>query len=142
MRVRPQPAAVAWHPTGMSRVLVGALLLALFAAGMWFAWLGWDHSYYDVDGVAQGPYRPWQVVGCGVSVSAATVFTHLRTRPPRAIPQLAAAASVGFAVPWSVDASSDVTGMWVIGLMYLLIGGFLGLTLLLGITEVVTTSKR
>jgi len=126
----------------MPRVLLQALLLALFAAAMWFAWLGWDHSYYYVDGVAQGPYRPWQVIGCGGLISAATVFAHLRTQHPRAIPVLAAAPGIGFAVPWAIDASSDETGMWLIGLWFVLVGSFIGLIVLLAVTEVVVTARH
>ena len=56
----PRPAAPrSQGPVpSVTRLLIVAVLLALFAATMWFAWLGWDHTYYDVDGVAQGPYRP------------------------------------------------------------------------------------
>ena len=123
----------------MRRVLLRALLLALFAAAMWFAWLGWDHSYYYVDGVAQGPYRAWQVIGCGGLISAATVFAYLRTQGPVAIPVLAAAPGIGFAVPWAIDASSDETGTWLVGLFFLLVGSFVGLVVLLAVTEVVAT---
>ena len=110
----------------MRRLLGTALLLMLFSAGMWFAWLGWDHEYYLVDGVAQGPYRAWQVVGCGAAIAAASVLAYLRVRDVIAIFVLAAAAVVGFAVPWSWDASSDETGMWVVGLFMLLVGGGAG----------------
>jgi hypothetical protein len=114
-----------------------ALLLMLFSAGMWFAWLGWDHEYYLVNGVAQGPYRPWQVVGCGVAIAAATVLGYLRVRRTAGIFVLAAAAVVGFTVPWSVDASGDETGMWVVGLFFLLLGGGAGLVTLLAVTAAV-----
>ena len=115
--------------------------LALFAAAMWFAWLGWDHSYYDVHGVAQGPYRAWQVVGCGVTISAATVLAYLRAQHPAAVRLLAAAATIGFAVPWSIDASDDQTGMWGVGLLFLLVGGFVGLAALLGIIAAIANPR-
>jgi hypothetical protein len=119
----------------MRRLLGTALLLMLFSAGMWFAWLGWDHEYYLVDGVPQGPYRAWQVVGCGAAIATASVLAYLRVRDVIVIFVLAAAAVVGFAVPWSWDASSDETGMWVVGLFMLLIGGGAGLAMLLGATH-------
>jgi hypothetical protein len=119
----------------MRRLWGTALLLMLFSAAMWFAWLGWDHEYYLVNGVAQGPYRAWQVVGCGLAIVAATVLAYLRVRRTAGIFVLAAAAVVGFAVPWSWDASSDETGMWVVGLLMLLIGGGVGLVVLLAVTE-------
>ena len=80
-------------------------MLALFAAAMWFAWLGWDQEYYLVDGVAQGPYRAWQVLGCDA-------------------------------------ASTDDSGLWVVGLLFLLVGSGLGLLVLLTITAVVAARGR
>jgi hypothetical protein len=119
----------------MARLWGTALGLALFAAAMWFAWLGWDHQYYEVNGVAQGPYRAWQVVGCGLTIVVATILAYLRVPRTAAIFVLAAAADIGFAVPWGVDASDDETGLWVVGLVFLLVGSGLGLALLLVVTD-------
>ena len=119
-----------------------ALALALFAAGMWFAWLGWDHEYYLVDGVAQGPYRAWQVIGCGVAIVTATIASYLRAPRPSARFVLAGAAATGFAVPWALDASGDDTGLWLVGLIMLAVGGGLGLTVVLLVTDVLVTSER
>ncbi|WP_104106167.1 hypothetical protein [Nocardioides sp. 616] len=126
-----------------------AFLLALVAAGMWFAWLGWDQEYYLVDGERQGPYRPWQVLGCALSVVVAATLALLWVRPAGAdrsgrgaVPVLSAAAVVGFAVPWAVDAAtSDDSGLWVVGLLFLLVGGGLGLTVLLGIAAVASRRR-
>jgi hypothetical protein len=105
---------------------------------MWFAWLGWDHEYYQVDGVAQGPYRGWQVIGCAMSIAAAAVFAYLSVRGVPAIFVLAAAAVIGFAVPWTLDAAStDESGLFVVGLLFLLVGGGVGLTALLAVTAAV-----
>jgi hypothetical protein len=109
---------------------------------MWFAWLGWDHEYYLVDGVAQGPYRAWQVIGCGLTIAAATVATFLRAPRTAAIFVLATAASLGVAAPWSVDASSDESGLWVVGLFMLVIGGTMALAVLLAVTQAVTSVIR
>ena len=107
------------------------MALAMFAAAMWFAWLGWDHQFYKVDGVKQGPYRAWQVVGCALAIGAATVFAYLRVSRSAAIVVMAAAADIGFAVPWAVDASSDESGLWIVGLVFLLVGGGAGLAVVL-----------
>ena len=106
---------------------------------MWFAWLGWDHEYYQVDGVPQGPYRAWQVLGCGLSIAVAAVLAYLWVRSVWAIFVLAAAADIGFAVPWALDAAStDDSGLWVVGLLFLLVGGGIGLMVLLAVSAAAT----
>ena len=126
----------------MGRVGLTAVALGLFAAAMWFAWLGWDHEYYLVDGVAQGPYRAWQVIGCGVSIVVATVAAYLWVPRPSAVFVLAGAAATGFAVPWAHDASSDDTGLWLVGLIMLAVGGCLGLAVVLLVTDALVKSER
>lgn len=121
----------------------GALALALFAAGMWFAWLGWDDEYHLVDGVPQGPYRTWQVLGCGVSIAAAAVIVHLWVRGRWAVLVLTAAAVLGFAVPWTAHAAAtDDSGLFVVGLFFLLVGGGTGLVLLLTLAEAIAPRRR
>ncbi len=132
-----QPALTACR---IARLGGTALALGLFAVAMWFSWLGWDHEYYLVDGVAQGPYRSWQVLGCGLSIATAAVLAHLSVRGVWAIFVLAAAAIIGFAVPWALDAAAtDDSGLWVVGLLFLLVGGGLGLVVLLSISAAVTS---
>ena len=136
-----RPVARTSSTFDVTRLAVAATVLALVAAAMWFAWLGWDDDYYLVDGVPQGPYRAWQVVGCGLSVAVATVLAHLRAPGVLAIFVLAGAASLGFAVPWAVHAAAtDDSGLWVVGLLFLLVGAGVALTVLLTVTSLVTTA--
>lgn len=100
---------------------------------MWFSWLGWDHSYYEVNGVAQGPYRAWQVVGSGAAVALGAVVGYWRRPGLLSVWVLAAAGVIGFAVPWGWEASDDITGLWLFGLMMLMVGGYVGLSMLLGL---------
>ncbi|MEO9325044.1 hypothetical protein ABFT23_16235 [Nocardioides sp. C4-1] len=127
----------------LARLTSVCLVLALAAAGAWFAWLGWDDEYYLVDGVAQGPYRPWQVVACGLTVVLAALVAQRFARGGSAVPALAVAATVGFAVPWSVDAAStDDSGLWVVGLVMLLVGSSVGLTVVLAVGEAVGSRRK
>ena len=127
---RPESAA------SLPRLGAAALALGLFAAAMWFAWLGWDDDYYEVDGVQQGPYRAWQVIGCAISICVAGVAA--RIWAGRGAVLLAGAATVGFAIPWGVyAASTDDSGLWGVGLVMLLAGSFIGLVVLLTVTEAV-----
>lgn len=133
------------RPTSRSTVRLGAaaVALGLFAAAMWFAWLGWDDEYHLVDGVAQGPYRSWQVIGCGLSIAAAAVATHVWVRGSGASFVLAAAAVIGFAVPWTMDAAAtDDSGLFVVGLLFLLVGGGTTLLVLLMTTGWVVDRSR
>lgn len=110
------------------------MALAVFSAAMWFAWLGWDHEYYLVDGYPQGPYRAWQVVGAGATVVAGAVVAYGAVRRVWAIVPLAAAGALGFAIPWSIDAAqTDDSGLWVVGLILLLGGAGVGLLVVLAI---------
>lgn len=117
------------------RLAAATLGFGLFAAAMWFAWLGWDDEYHLVDGVAQGPYQAWQVLGCGAAIAVGAVVAYLWVREPWGVPVLAAGGILGFAVPWTVDAAAtDDSGLFVVGLLLLLVGGGVGLTVLLGVT--------
>ena len=51
----PQTSTPTRTSSYAARLGVAALVLALVAAGMWFAWLGWDQEYYLVDGERQAP---------------------------------------------------------------------------------------
>lgn len=97
-----------------------SVLLALFTCAMWFVWFGWDDVPYDV----------WQVIGCGVSICVGAVVALARSG--RGAVLLAAAATLGFAVPWAVyAAATDDSGLWVVGLVLLLVGAFVGLVVVL-----------
>ncbi|WP_110239614.1 hypothetical protein [Nocardioides gilvus] len=126
-----------------ARLGVAALGLTLFAAAMWFAWLGWDHEYYEVDGVAQGPYRAWQVLGCGLSIAVGAVLAQLWVRSPWGVLALAPAGILGFAVPWTADAAaSDDSGLFIVGLFLLVVGGGIALVTLLGVTALIQHNIR
>lgn len=127
----------------MTRILGASAALALFSAAMWFAWLGWDHEYYVVDGHAQGPYRAWQVIGCGASVVVAAVLAYAVVRRLWAIVPLAAAGTVGFALPWSWDAArNDESGLWVVGLILILGGAGTGLLVVLAVASAFLRPRR
>ena len=57
-------------------------------------------------------------------------------RARRGVVLLAAAATVGFAVPWGVfAASTDDSGLWAVGLVLLLAGAFVGLVVVLTVAQ-------
>lgn len=136
------PPQATTRPSPAIRLLVATLALGAFAAAMWLSWLGWDQEYHQVDGVAQGPYRAWQVVGCALSIGLATVLAYLWVRSAWAIVVLAAAGVVGFAVPWTIHAAStDDSGLFMVGLLFLLVGGGIALVVLLSLTAAVARPR-
>ena len=139
----PPSVRTSGTPLRAARLMGAAVALGLLAAAMWFAWLGWDDDYYLTKGVEEGPYRAWQVVGCGLCVAALAVAAQLWARGFVAVPLLAAAAMVGFAVPWTVHATAnDDSGLFVVGLLFLLVGGGTALVVLLAVTESVASAVR
>jgi hypothetical protein len=127
--------------TSFARLGAAGLALGLFAAAMWFAWLGWDNEYYEVDGVQQGPYEAWQVVGCGISICLAAVAARVWAGGGAVL--LAGAATVGFAIPWALYAAADDdSGLWAAGLVFLVVGAFVGLVVLLTVSEAVMRRSR
>lgn len=120
------------------RILSTSVALAVFSAVMWFAWLGWDHEYYEVNGHMQGPYRAWQVIGCVVTLAVGSFVAYGLVRRVAAVLPLAAAGALGFAVPWAVNAArTDDSGLWVVGLVLLLGGAAAGLLVVLGVAALV-----
>ncbi len=109
-------------------------LLAALAAGTWFGWLGWDHEYQvdPASQVASGPYEAWQVGGAALCLVIVLVGGLVaRVRPSLA----GAAVTLGFTVPWTVDAArTDDTGLYVVGALFLLVGLAAGCAVVAAVT--------
>ncbi|ANE02951.1 hypothetical protein [Corynebacterium crudilactis] len=125
-------------PTPGKRPSIGLGLLIGFAAGLivWLAWLSWGGYYTDAYGQTQGPYRPWQVAACGITMVAATVILGLWTRWTASGPfYTALGATAGFSVAWGMDAlPQDETGLSAFGLLLVVMGVGTGLTVVAGLT--------
>lgn len=90
-------------------------------AATYAAWLAWDTEYYydATVGAYQGPYRPLKVVGCGLTFAVVTALLATRWRPLT----VAAGTTVGFCLPWTIQAASqDETGLNAVGSALLFIG--------------------
>lgn len=68
------------------------------------------------------------MIACGavIVLACTAAFWYLRRESLIAVIPLTAV--VGFAVPWAIWASRDDTGLWLAGLIFLLVGGTMGLT--------------
>lgn len=117
--VRRTPAAFALE----------VVLLALATAAAWWGWLGWDHSYYrDArTGEWAGPYQPWQVAGCVLTLLAIGVIAYWR------LPAWVVGVTVTLSFTLAFAASSlpeDETGLAMVGVLMVLVGTAVATTLL------------
>ncbi|MEU1588152.1 hypothetical protein [Micromonospora sp. NPDC005710] len=104
-----------------TRALLGVLFLAVATVGVWILWLGWD-TEYTVDaqtGASSGPYEPWQVIGCVVTLALLAALAGTRLSPWLVAPVM----TVAFTAAWSWRAAStDDSGLWVVGGILVLLG--------------------
>ncbi|MEU5903427.1 hypothetical protein ABZ780_03510 [Micromonospora sp. NPDC047467] len=107
--------------------LLGALFLAVATVGVWLLWLGWD-TEYTVDpetNSTSGPYEPWQVIGCVVTLVLLAALAGMRLSPWLVAPVM----TVAFTAAWSWQAAStDDSGLWAVGAVLMLIGMAAGST--------------
>jgi len=136
---RPRVARRSTSPTGAARA--GYMVaLAVMGAACWFAWLGNDTTY-QVDpatGVASGPYEAWQVLGCVLSLAVAVVLGTVRLAGPVTV----LVTTLAFTVAWSVTASTDETGLWLVGALLVLVGVAAGASAVAAVTAAVLRRRR
>jgi len=112
-----------------TRNTLGAIGTAAATVGAWWAWLGWDtESRTDpVTLTESGPYEPWQVAGCVLTLAAIAVVAGLLLAPWLVAPVM----TIAFTAAWTVQAAAgDESGLWVVGAVGVLIGMAIGTTVL------------
>lgn len=114
-------------------------LLSLVAGfACWWAWLSWPEYYLNDLGQSQGPYKPWHVICCGLTVTAVVIAVGRWSRWRGTGPFMAAYGAVtGFAYAWCYEASQDETGLFAFGLVLLLIGTIVGLSIVASVLAAV-----
>lgn len=105
--------------------------LEAFLAGLivWVVFLAWTPEQI---GLPKGsPYATWQVGACIVAAVAVELVLIWRARYPKpAVFAVALGFIWGFSIPWALWAApSDQTGMWGVGLIFLMWGSMIGLLL-------------
>jgi hypothetical protein len=107
----------------------------------WWLWLGTVKRYEAdaVTGATSGPYQPWQVVGCVLTLAVVAVLGGLLTRPWIVV----VAMTVSFTVAWTVDAAArDDTGLWAVGAILVGVGTAVGSALCAYGARLVGTAVR
>lgn len=105
--------------------LVQSAVAVVAGAALWGAWLGWDRtsSYDVVTGTVQHPYVTLQVLGCALTVGLTTGALAARWSPVL----VAVGVSAGFLLCWTAQAAStDSTGLYLVGAVLLALGLALG----------------
>ncbi|MFD6858484.1 hypothetical protein ACFWCF_14245 [Rhodococcus sp. NPDC060090] len=108
-----------------TRTALTLIVVAAASAATWFAWLGWETGYRTLpDGSVTGPYSTMQVVAAGATIACIVVAGCLALRcSVRGSIAVVACTTVGFALAWGrAAAASDETGLWVVGLLLLVVG--------------------
>lgn len=101
--------------------MVDALRLMAATLAVWWFWLGRDDEYQidPLTGVSSGPYEAWQVAGCVLSLAVIAVVGGILSPPWMVAPVV----TLTFTVAWSLAAaSSDETGLWVVGAVLVFVG--------------------
>lgn len=111
------------------RTPVAALPLALLTLAVWWAWLGWDtrRAIDPLTGAVTGPYEVWQVAGCVLTLALLAFGAGAALSPWLVAPVMTVAFTAGWA--WRA-ATSDDTGLWVVGAFGVFVGMAAGSTLL------------
>ncbi|MFD6563759.1 hypothetical protein [Micromonospora profundi] len=107
--------------------LLGAVFLAVATVGVWLLWLGWDTEYTveEETSSTSGPYEPWQVIGCVLTLVLLAALAGTRLSPWLVAPVM----TLAFTVAWAWQAAStDDSGLWAVGGFLVLIGMAAGST--------------
>ena len=128
-----------WKPQRPVSTVAAVVVLAALAALTWWVFLGQDTTYQlDSSGQMGGPYEAPQVVGCALTLGLLTVIGALILPDWVVIVTI----SLAFTVAWSINASSDITGLWVLGAIEVLLGSALGIWLVVFLTGQVKQLRR
>lgn len=118
--------------------LVG-LVVALVALVAWAGWLGWDQRYdLRPDGSQTGPYEAWQVIGLVLTVGAAVYGAASRRHVVGAV----VGPTVGLTVAAYYDWSDDASGLFMIGVVSVMVGTLLATAAASAVIVSLTRGRR
>lgn len=120
------------------RQALAVLLLAVVAAALWAAWLGWDqHRDVHPDGSTTGPYQAWQVIGLVLTLLPPVLWAALRRHFPAAV----LGTTTGLAAAAWYDWSDDASGLFAVGVAMITVGSLAATALVCAVTAGISGSK-
>jgi hypothetical protein len=117
------------------------VLIGVLSAALWFGWFSWDteYQYSQLTGHMEGPYAVWQ--GVGALMCSIPVFW-LAQRLLRFGVSFVVMAGC-FTCAWIITAAStDVTGLWLVGAVLVGFGSLVGSAVMLGLITAVDSDLR
>jgi hypothetical protein len=122
------------------RAVAGLLALAAATVFTWWAWLGRDTEMQldPATGDYSGPYTTAQVAGAVLTLAALLIAAVLLRVP--ALPA-AAVMTVAFTAAWTVQASEDETGLFLVGTILVLAGMTVGTTVVALLTAALRRNR-
>lgn len=99
--------------------LLSILVLAGLSLAAWAVWLGWDqHRDVHPDGSTTGPYEAWQVIGLVLTLLVPVCWAASR----RHLAGTVLGPTIGLPLAACYDWSDDSSGLFVIGVVLVMIG--------------------
>ncbi|MEU8819602.1 hypothetical protein [Actinoplanes sp. NPDC048796] len=96
-------------------------VVAVLTLAAWAAWLGWESGYVTDPSTesVSGPYAWWQVAGCVLTLIVLAAVAARWAHPL----MVAAVMTVVFTAAWSAKAAtSDESGLWLVGAILVAVG--------------------
>jgi hypothetical protein len=126
-------------PQGIRKPALQLLLvlgLAAASLALWAAWLGWDqHPDLQADGTTTGPYQAWQVIGLVATLLLPVCWAASR----RHVAGTVIGTTVGLTAAAYWDWSDDASGLFMVGVMMVMLGT---LAVTMALSTVIASVKR
>jgi hypothetical protein len=124
------------RPVKTVHQLLSALVVVAATSALWAVWLGWDQERdVHADGTTTGPYEAWQVIGLVLMLLGPVCWAVWRGYAVGAVLGVTVGLTAGAWLDWSDDGS----GLFVVGVGMVMVGGFV---VSAGLAAVIVSLRR